>query len=101
MTLRKRYNGAAGTIIGYGNVITVSNISASIFAKVTAGVASGGNLTMTQSYPSQISGFGQSTAASVSVTHTMANAVTLNLTLVAGSAADTINITSAFVEICG
>jgi hypothetical protein len=31
----------------------------------------------------------------------MANAVTLNLTLVAGSAADTINITNAFVEICG
>ena len=101
MTLRKRYNGAAGTIIGYGSTITLTNISASIFSKVTAGVASGGNLTMTQSYPSQISGFGQSTATSVSVTHTMANAVTMNFTLQAGSAADTINIKNAFVEICG
>ena len=101
LVLRKRYNGVAGTTIGYGNAISAPNIGASAFAKVTAGVASGGNLTLTQSYPSQISGFGQSVAASVGVTHVMANAVTLNLTLLASSAADTINITNAFVEICG
>jgi hypothetical protein len=54
MTLRKRYNGVAGTIIGYGSAITATNLCASIFAKVTAGVASGGNLTLTQSYPLQV-----------------------------------------------
>lgn len=101
MILRKRYNGAAGTIIGYGNTITASNISASIFAKVTAGVASGGNLTLTQHYPLQVSGFGATPTPAVSVTHTMANAVTMNLTMQAGSAADTINITNAYLEICG
>lgn len=101
LIMRKRYNGAAGTMIGYGNTISTSNIGASIFAKVTAGVASGGNLTLTQSLPSQITGFGATSVPSVSVTHTMANAVTLNLTLLASSAADTINITNAFVEICG
>ena len=101
MTLRKRYNGAAGTIIGYGGTITASHVGACMFAKVTAGVASGGNLTLTQYYPSQVSGFGTTISPAVSVTHTMANAVTMNLTLQAGSAADTINITSAFMEICG
>ena len=101
LIMRKRYNGAAGTIIGYGNTISALNLGASIFAKVTAGVASGGNLTLTQSYPSQLAGFGATPAASVSVTHTMANAVTLNLTLLTSSVADTINITNAFVEICG
>ena len=101
MTLRKRYNGAAGTVIGYGTTMSSTTISASLFAKVTAGVASGGNLTLTQSYPLQVSGFGSTVSASVSVTHTMANAVTMNLTLQAGSAADTINITNAFMEICG
>ena len=100
-TMRQRYNGAAGTVIGYGNATATSYISMSIFAKVTAGVASGGNLTMTQAYPSQVSGFGATPSAAVGVTHTMASAVTLNLTLQAGSAADTINITNAFVEICG
>jgi hypothetical protein len=100
-TMRKRYNGAAGTIIGYGNAISGSYISASIFAKVTAGVASGGNLTLTQAYPSQVSGFGGTATASVGVTHTMANAVTMNLTLQSGGATDTINITNAFMEICG
>ena len=101
MVIRKRYNGAAGTIIGYGSTISSSNISASIFAKVTAGVASGGNLTLTQSYPLQVSGFGAATSTSVGVTHAMASAVTMNLTLQAGSVADTININNAFVEICG
>lgn len=101
LALRKRYNGAAGTVIGYGSALTSSNISASIFAKVTAGVASGGNLTLTQSYPLQVSGFGATPSASVSVTHAMANAVTLDLTLQASSAADTINITNAYVEVCG
>jgi len=101
MTMRKRYNGAAGTIIGYGNAISSSSISASVFAKVAAGIASGGNLTLTQYYPSQTSGFGATPSASVGVTHTMASAVTLNLTLQASSAADTINIRNAFVEICG
>ena len=101
MTMRKRYNGAAGTVIGYGNAITASNVSASLFAKVTAGAASGGNLTLTQAYPSQSAGFGATPSTSVGVTHTMANAVTMNLTLQAGSIVDTINITNAFVEICG
>lgn len=101
MILRKRYNGAAGTIIGYGPTLTASNISASIFAKVTAGVASGGNLTLTQHYPLQVAGFGATPSTSVGVTHAMASAVTMNLTLQAGSAADTININNAFVEICG
>jgi hypothetical protein len=101
MIMRKRYNGAAGTIIGYGSTMPSSNLCASIFAKVTAGAASGGNLTLTQAYPLQSSGFGASASASVSVTHTMASAVTMNLTLLAGSAADTINITNAFMEICG
>jgi len=101
MVMRKRYNGAAGTVIGYGNATSATYISASIFAKVTAGVASGGNLTLTQSYPLQVSGFGATPSTSVGVTHAMASAVTMNLTLQAGSAADTINITSAFVEICG
>lgn len=101
LILRKRYNGAAGTVIGYGNTMSALNLGASIFAKVTAGVASGGNLTLTQSYPSQLAGFGATPAASVGVTHTMANAVTMNLTLQASSAADTINITNAYMEICG
>jgi len=101
MTIRKRYNGAAGTIIGYGSTINSSNISATKFAKVTAGAASGGNLTLTQSYPLQVTGFGATSSASVGVSHTMANAVTLNLTLQAANAADTINIINAFVEICG
>lgn len=101
LIMRKRYNGAAGTMIGYGNTISASNIGASIFAKVTAGVASGGNLTLTQSLLSQITGFGATSVPSVGVTHTMANAVTMNLTLQAASAADTININNAFVEICG
>ena len=101
LIMRKRYNGAAGTIIGYGNTLASSIVNASIFAKVTAGVASGGNLTLTQHFPSQVSGFGSTPSASVGVTHTMANAVTMNLTLQASSAADTINITNAFMEICG
>lgn len=101
LIMRKRYNGAAGTIIGYGDTISALNLGASIFAKVTAGVASGGNLTLTQSYPSQLAGFGATPAPTVDVTHAMASAVTMNLTMQAGIAADTTNINNAFVEICG
>jgi len=46
-------------------------------------------------------GIGFTTAAAATATHTMASAVTLNLTLQATSAADTINITNAYLEVCG
>jgi hypothetical protein len=71
-------------------------------SRLAAGVASGGNITLTQGNMSNTAnGLGLVTTSTVAVAHTMANAVTLNLTLQASSAADTINITNAFMEICG
>jgi len=102
ITLRQRYNGASGTIIGHNTSGGATNVGAVTASRISSGVASGGNLTLTQGYMSNAAlGLGMTAAASVGVTHTMANAVTLNLTLQAGSAADTINITNAFMEICG
>lgn len=101
-TLRQRYNGAAGTVIGHNTNTSAATIGAVTASRISAGVASGGNLTLTQGYMTNSAlGLGITSTASVGVSHTMANAVTLNLTVQAGSAADTINITNAFVEICG
>ncbi len=102
ITLRQRYNGAAGAICGHtlaGASNTVGGVSLS---RLAAGVASGGNITLTQGNMSNTaSGLGLGTTTPVYLTHTMANAVTLNLTMQAGNSNDTINITNAFVEICG
>ena len=101
-TMRQRYNGAAGTIIGHNLAATGTYIGGVGLTRLAAGVESAGNITLTQGMASNAAnGLGFTTAASVGVTHTMASAVTLNLTLQAGSAADTLNITNAFMEICG
>lgn len=101
-TLRQRYNGAAGTIVGHNLVATGASVGGVSLSRLAAGVASGGNITLTQGNMSNAAnGLGFTTTASVGVSHTMASAVTMNLTLQAGSAADTINITNAFMEICG
>lgn len=101
-TMRQRYNGAAGTVVGHSLAATGTYVGGVSLSRLAAGVASGGNITLTQgNMGNAANGLGFTTAASVGVTHTMANAVTLNLTLQASSAADTINITNAFVEICG
>ena len=102
MTLRQRYNGAAGTAIGYNLAATASNVGAVSLSRIVAGVASGGNITLTQgNISNSANGLGIVTTAPVSLTHAMANAVTLNLTIQAGSAADTVNIANAYLEICG
>ena len=102
ITLRQRYNGAAGTLCGHALAGSSSLIGGVSLSRLAAGVASGGNITLTQGNMSNTAnGIGLVTTSPVSVTHTMANAVTLNLTLQASSAADTININNAFVEICG
>ena len=102
LTLRQRYNGAAGTICGHNLAAAASNIGGVSISRLAAGVASGGSITLTQgNMINAASGIGFTSTASVGVPHTMANAVTLNLTLQAASSADTINITNAFVEICG
>ena len=101
-TLRLRYNGAAGTIVGHNLAATSTNVGGVEFSRLAAGVASGGNITLTQGNMSNpANGIGFTMTAAVGVSHTMANAVTLNLTLQASSAADTLNITNAFMEICG
>lgn len=101
-TMRWRYNGAAGTHIAHGLLAVAANVGAVGLSRLSAGTASMGDITLTQGMMnSAANGQGFTTATSVSVTHTMANAVTLNLTLQAGSTADTINITSAYLEICG
>ena len=101
ITIRQRYNGAAGTIVGH-NVPAAGAAGGVSLSRLAAGVASGGNITLTQGNMSNsANGYGIVSTATVGVTHVMANAVTLNLTLQAGSAADTINITNAFGEICG
>ena len=100
--LRQRYNGAAGTICGHTLAGVAGTQGGVSLSRLAAGVASGGNITLTQGNMSNsANGLGLTTTAAVGVTHTMANAVTLNLTLQDGSAADTINITNAFMEICG
>lgn len=102
ITLRQRYNGAAGTIVGHNVGGGATNVGAVSLSRLAAGVASGGNITLTQGNVSNTAlGVGMTTTASVGVSHTMASAVTINLTLQAGSAADTINITNAYLEICG
>lgn len=101
-TLRQRYNGAAGTVIGYGFSSGATSIGLVSLSRISAGVATAGNITLTQGFTSgAVLGLGSSTVASVGVTHTMNSAVTLNLTIQAGSAADTINIANAYLEICG
>jgi len=100
--MRQRYNGAAGTIVGHNLLSSSTNIGAVGLSRLAAGVASAGSITLTQGNMSNTAnGLGFTTAAAVGVAHTMASAVTLNLTLQASSSADTINITNAFVEICG
>lgn len=101
-TLRQRYNGAAGTIVGHNSSASSASVGGVSISRLAAGVASGGNITLTQGNNSNsANGIAFSVMPPVSVTHTMASAVTLNLTLHASSAADTINITNAFMEICG
>ncbi len=101
-TMRQRYNGAAGTIVGHNLAATASNIGAVGLSRLAAGVASAGSITLTQGNMNNASnGLGFTTVAAATAAHTMANAVTLNLTLQAGSAADTINITNAYIEVCG
>ena len=102
MTMRQRYNGAAGTIVGHNLAATSAGVGAVTLSRLAAGVASGGNITLTQGNMSNTANcLGVINAATVGVTHTMASAVTLNLTSQAGSAADTISIINAFMEICG
>lgn len=102
ITLRQRYNGASGTICGYNLATSASNLGGVTMSRLAAGVASGGNITLTQGNTSTAAnGIGFTPSATVGIAHTMANAVTLNLTLQATSAADTINITNAYLEICG
>lgn len=102
ITLRQRYNGASGTICGHSLSGSTSTLGGVSLSRLAAGVASGGNITLTQGNMSNTAnGIGLITSSPVAITHTMASAVTLNFTLQAGSAADTINITNAFVEICG
>ena len=99
-TMRQRYNGAAGTIIGHN--ATSAGYGAVGVTRLAAGVESGGNISLMQGNMSNTAtGTGFINATTVSVTHTMANAVTLDLTLQCSSAADTINITNAYVEVCG
>ena len=101
-TMRQRYNGAAGTIIGHNQGVTTSSISGSGISRLTAGVASAGSIVLTQgNMPNTALGYGWNTSAAATVSHTMASAVTLNLTLQAGSVSDTINIANAYVEVCG
>jgi hypothetical protein len=102
MILRQRYNGAAGTIVGHNLTATAANVGGVSLSRLAAGVASGGNITLTQGNMSNAAnGYGVVSTATVGVSHAMASAVTLNFTLQASSAADTININNAFVEICG
>ena len=101
-TLKQRYNGAAGTVIGYGYSSGATLIGIVSLSRISSGAASGGNITLTQGYTSgTVLGLGAQSFASVGVTHTMNSAVTLNLTIQAASAADTINILNAYLEICG
>ena len=102
LTLRQRYNGAAGTAVGYNFGASNAVLGIVTLSRIVAGVASGGNITLTQGNISNSgNGIGNVTVAPVSVAHAMANAVTLNLTIQTGSAADTVNIANAYLEICG
>jgi len=102
ITLRQRYNGAAGTVVGHGAATTSANVGGVSLSRIAAGVASGGSITLTQgNVANTANGIGFVSVTAVGVAHTMASAVTLNLTLQASSAADTINITNAYLEICG
>ena len=101
-TPRTRYNGAAGTIIGQNLTATGTNVGSVITSRLVSGGASGGNITLTNANASNAGqGSGFTTTAATSVTHTMASAVTLNMTLQCSSAADTLTMQSAFMEICG
>ena len=102
ITLRQRYNGAAGTVVGHGAATTSANVGGVSLSRIAAGVASGGSITLTQgNVANTANGIGFVSVTSVGVAHTMASSVTLNFTLQASSASDTINITNAFMEICG
>lgn len=101
-TPRQRYNGAGGTIVGHNLAAVGAGTGGVGLTRLAAGVASGGNIPLMQGNMSNTANcVGVINAATVSVTHAMANAVTLNLTLQCSSAADTITITNAFMEICG
>lgn len=101
-TPRTRYNGAAGTIIGQNLAATGSYVGCVITSRLVSGGESGGNITLTNANASNAGqGSGFTTTAKTTVTHAMANQVTMNMTLQCSSAADTLTMQSAFVEICG
>lgn len=102
-TPRIRYNGAGGTAIcGATSLIAASNVGYSMVFAAAAGQISGGNITITQTVMGSLaSNAGAVTTAIASVTHTVANAVTLNYTLQPGNAGDTLYMDHGFVEICG
>lgn len=102
VTMRQRYNGAAGTVVGFSGSAGTTTVGMVGLCRVSAGVASAGNITLTQGISSYTAlGIGTFTSPAATATHTMSGAVTYNLTLQVSSAADTINIKNAFVEICG
>jgi len=102
MTVRVRYNGAAGQNMAFGGSpgsTTITNIFESM---VLASAASGGAITLTQPFPTQTSQqiAGSSTTAPITQSHTMANAATMNFTL-QGNASDTLRLNNVWMEICG
>jgi len=48
ITLRQRYNGAAGTVVGYGASTTSASVGGVSLSRIAAGVASVGSITLTQ-----------------------------------------------------
>jgi len=99
--IRHRYNGVSGTIIGNGGTNGTTAIGFVGFARIVAGVESGGSITLMQGVGGNaVTGTGTSTGGSVTVSHTMSIAVTINLTMQLSSAADSITMHNAYIEVC-
>lgn len=99
MTFRARYNGAAGTVIGWAGSSSTSMVGAVGLSRVLAVPLGAGTLTLHQ--PAGNAHGITVSATQVSTSHTIANAVTVNFTAQASSTSDTIKVLGTFIDICG
>lgn len=98
---RMRYNGAGGNMLSGNLTLAAGTLGYAWGFSVPTGSVTAGTITLLQVVPQSIVVTGSTTVAATTATHTMANAVTLNVTVQLGSAADTALVDYGYIEICG